>query len=246
MMDFNSSHTKADQLIWFVDEGLKRTRDREPGREYLGASRVGVSCERALQYEFAKAQVDTGRQPEGRMLRIFERGHVMEDCMIKWLRDGGFDVRTRNDDGEQYGFEAAGGALKGHVDGVVVSGPVELEGFGYPALWECKCLGGKSWRDLQKNGMAVSKPVYAAQVAIYQAYLELHEHPAIFTALNADTMDIYVELVPFDGALAQAMSDRAVKVIEATRAQELLPRRYHDKSHFECRFCSWQRRCWKE
>ena len=49
-------------------------------------------------------------------------------------------------------------------DGVFVDGP---EGFAYPALWECKCLGRKSWSDLQKKGLAVSKPVYAAQVAGY-------------------------------------------------------------------------------
>ena len=85
----------------------------------------------------------------------------------------------------------------------------------------------------------------AAQVAIYQAYLELHEHPAIFTALNADTMEIYTELVPFDAALAQRMSDRAVKVITATEAGELLPRAFNDPTHFECRMCAWQDRCWR-
>ena len=96
-----------------------------------------------------------------------------------------------------------------------------------------------------KKGLAISKPIYAAQVAIYQAYLELHEHPAIFTALNADTMEIYTELVPFDAALAQHMSDRAVKVITATEAGELLPRAFHDPTHFECRMCAWQDRCWR-
>ena len=47
----------------------------------------------------------------------------------------------------------------------------------------------------------LSKPIYAAQVAIYQAYLELHDYPAIFTAINVDTMEIYTELVPFDGGI---------------------------------------------
>jgi len=136
----------------------------------------------------------------------------------------------------------ADGRLQGHIDGVIVGGP---EGFAYPALWECKCLGNKSWSDLDKKGLTLSKPVYAAQVAIYQAYLELHEHPAIFTALNADTMEIYTELVPFDAALAQRMSDRAVKVITATEAGELLPRAFHDSTHFECRMCAWQDRCWR-
>lgn len=242
MMDFNSSSSLSGQITALVDLGMQRLRSEEMPRDYLGASRLGVSCARALQYEFAKAPVDPGRDADGRLLRIFRRGHVMEDCMIDWLRAAGFDLRTRKANGDQFGFSAAGGRLQGHIDGVIVGGP---EGFTYPALWENKCLGSKSWRDLEKSGLAVSKPVYAAQVAIYQAYLELHEQPAIFTAVNADTMEIYTELVPFDAALAQRMSDRALTVISATEAGELLPRAFHDPTHFECRMCAWQDRCWR-
>ena len=242
MMDFNSSSSISGQITALVDAEMQRVRSAEVQREYLGASRLGASCERALQYEFAKAPVDSGRDADGRLLRIFRRGHVMEDCMVDWLRAAGFDLRTRKANGDQFGFSAAGGRLQGHIDGVIVGGP---EGFTYPALWENKCLGSKSWRDLEKSGLAVSKPVYAAQVAIYQAYLELHEQPAIFTAVNADTMEIYTEVVPFDAALAQRMSDRALTVISATEAGELLPRAFHDPTHFECRMCAWQDRCWR-
>ncbi len=242
MMDFNSSSSLSGQITALVDLGMQRLRSEEMPRDYLGASRLGVSCARALQYEFAKAPVDPGRDADGRLLRIFRRGHVMEDCMVDWLRAAGFDLRTRKANGDQFGFSAAGGRLQGHIDGVIVGGP---EGFTYPALWENKCLGSKSWRDLEKSGLAVAKPVYAAQVAIYQAYLELHEQPAIFTAVNADTMEIYAELVPFDAALAQRMSDRALTVISATEAGELLPRAFHDPTHFECRMCAWQDRCWR-
>ena len=87
--------------------------------------------------------------------------------------------------------------------------------------------------------------MYAAQVAVYQAFLELHEHPALFTAVNADTMEIYAELVPFDGGLAQRLSDRAAQLIAATDAGEQLPRSYNDPTHFECRMCAWQDRCWR-
>lgn len=242
MMDFNSSASVSDQITALIDFGMQRERERQPVREYLGASRLGVECERALQFEYVKAPVDHGRDTQGRMLRIFERGHVMEDCMVAWLRDAGFDLRTRKHDGEQFGFSDAHGRLRGHVDGVIVGGP---EGFSYPALWENKCLGAKSWRELETKGLAVSKPVYAAQVALYQAHLQLHEHPALFTAINADSMDIYVELVPFDAALAQRMTDRAVKVIDATEAGEQLPRSFQEPTHFECRMCAWQDRCWR-
>ena len=242
MIDFNSASSISGQVTTLVDTGLQQARARQSERQYLGASRLGVACERALQFEYAKAPIDHGRDTPGRMLRIFERGHVMEDCMVAWLREAGFDLRTRKADGEQFGFSVADGKLQGHCDGVFVGGP---EGFAYPALWECKALGSKSWSHLERKGLAISKPIYAAQVAIYQAYLELHEHPAIFTALNADTMEIYTELVPFEAALAQRMSDRAVKVISATEAGELLPRGFHDPTHFECRMCAWQDRCWR-
>lgn len=245
MIDFNSTSSLSGQVTALVDAAMQRARARQTPRSYLGGSRLGVSCERALQYEFAQAPVDPGRDPDGRLLRIFDRGHVVEDCVVGWLRQAGFDLRTRKASGEQSGFAALDGRLQGHVDGVIVDGPDLGHGCGYPALWENKCLGSKSWRELEKNRLAVAKPVYAAQVAVYQAYLELHKHPALFTAINADTMEIYAELVPFDAALAQRMSDRAVKVISATDAGELLPRGFNDSTHFECRMCPWQYRCWR-
>mgnify|MGYP001120841177 CR=1 FL=1 len=242
MMDFNSTSSISEQVTVLIDAGLQDKYAQQPAREYLGASRLGIACERALQYEYAQAPVDYGRETQGHMLRIFERGHIMEECMVHWLRAAGFDLRVRQDNGKQFGFSAADGRLQGHIDGVIVGGP---NGFTYPALWENKCLGNKSWRELEKKRLAVAKPVYAAQVALYQAYLELHAHPALFTALNADTMEIYSELVPFDASLAQRMSDRAVKVITATEAEELLPRSFNDPTHFECRMCVWQDRCWR-
>ena len=241
MLDFNSSSTVSERMQSLLDEVLEAKNAKSSPRDYLGGSRLGVACERALQYEYAQAPVDHGRDFTGRILRIFERGHTMEDLMIEWLRLAGFELKTQGKDGHQFGFSVADGRLRGHCDGVIVAGP---EGFAYPALWECKALGSKSWQDLVKKGLAISKPVYAAQVAVYQAYLDLHQNPAIFTALNADTMEVYTELVPFDGALAQRMSDRAAKVIKATEAGELLPRAFQDPTHFECRFCAWQDRCW--
>ncbi len=157
MIDFNSTSSISGQVTVLVDAGMQQARARQSERQYLGASRLGVACERALQFEYAKAPIDYGRDVAGRMLRIFERGHVMEDCMVAWLRDAGFDLRTRNADGEQFGFSVVDGRLQGHIDGVIVGGP---DGFAYPALWENKCLGNKSWRELEKNRLAVAKPVY--------------------------------------------------------------------------------------
>lgn len=243
MIDFNTTASLSGRLEALMDQALESERDTTAARDYLGASRVGASCERQLQFEYAKAPVDPEKGFSGRLLRIFERGHRTEDMAIRWLRLAGFQLKTEDAQGHQFGFSVANGRLRGHVDGVLVGGP---EGFAYPALWENKCLGAKSWRDVEKRKLAASKPVYAAQIALYQTYLGLHEHPALFTAVNADTMEVYAELIPFDAGLAQRMSDRAVRVIEATEAGDLLPRAFTDSTHFECKFCAWADRCWKE
>lgn len=251
MLDFNHIPKFTDTLNACIDDALIRENAARIPRDYLGGSRVGHSCERALQFEFAGAPKDEGADFSGRTLRIFGIGHALEDLAIHWLRMAGIDLYTRKGnlpDGEQFGFSVAGGRLRGHVDGIINAAPGSL-GLGVPALWECKTMNAKNWRDTVKNGVAKSKPVYAAQIALYQAYMDasvpgLASNPALFTAINKDTAELYHELVPFDAELAQRMSDRAVRILTATDAGELLPRIARDRDFFECCMCSWTDRCW--
>jgi hypothetical protein len=92
-----------------------------------------------------------------------------------------------------------------------------------PAIWEHKALGGRGWTALERDGLEKAHPAYAAQIWIYQAYFGV-TNPALFTAVNADTCERLHLLLPFNAEQAQAWSDRAVVVIEATRTGELLPR----------------------
>ncbi len=76
-------------------------------------------------------------------------------------------------------------------------------------------MNDKSWRDTVKHGVSKSKPVYAAQMAIYQAYMEA-SIPGISAnqLVHCDQQGLrgdLVRVVPFDGGLAQRMSDRAVR-----------------------------------
>ena len=250
-LDFNPRPSVADRINVLVDAALSAEREATPPRTYLGASRLGHACERALQFEFAGAPKDEGADFGGQTLRIFEIGHQLEDLAIRWLRAAGIDLYTRKGnrpDGEQFGFSVAGGRIRGHVDGIIADAPAAL-GLRTPALWECKTMNAKNWRACVKDGVTVSKPVYAAQIAIYQAYMEatvpgISAAPALFTAINKDTAELYHELVPFDAALAQRMSDRAVRILQATDAGDLLPRIAASRDFFECRFCSYAERCW--
>ena len=251
MLDFNKRPGIAERINAAVDAALEAERAATQPRDYLGASRLGHACERALQFEFAGAPKDEGSDFSGQTLRIFEIGHQLEELAIRWLRAAGIDLYTRKGnrpDGDQFGFSVAGGRIRGHVDGIVAEAPAAL-GLRTPALWECKTMNAKNWRETVAKGVAVAKPVYAAQIALYQAYMEatvpgISANPALFTAINKDTAELHHEQVPFDADLAQRMSDRAVRILQATDAGELLPRIAANRDFFECRFCPWVERCW--
>jgi hypothetical protein len=76
------------------------------------------------------------------------------------------------------------------------------------------------------------------------AYMDLAV--ALFTAMNKDTQELYHEVVAFDPADAQALSDKAVQVIRAAEAGEMLPRFAAAPDHYLCRCCEYAGRCWAD
>jgi hypothetical protein len=233
-----------------IDAALSACDRAQSPRRYVSTSGLGRECLRQVQYDYLAVPKDESREFEPKTLRIFEAGHRAEDIVAAWLRAAGFDLRTQRADGRQFGFSALDGRFRGHIDGCLVGGPVTMA---FPALWENKAVGAAVWRELVKKGIVLARPIYAAQIALYQAYLDL-PNPALFTALNRDTFELHCELVPFDAALAQRASDRAVEIVRASEAQELLPRAAADRSSAICRGgwaggewhgpCAWQDRCW--
>jgi len=223
-----------------IDTALVSADRAKPPRTYLGASRIGEPCSRKLVYEYTHTPKDDGKDFDGGLLRIFAAGHQFEHLSIRWLRAAGFDLRTHNRSGEQFGFSVAAGRIRGHIDGVIVAGPDV--GICWPALWEHKALKAKSWSDLVKRGLKSSKPIYFAQVQLYMAYMDLVV--ALFTAMNKDTQELYHEVVALDAAATQALSDKAVQVIRAAEAGEILPRIATARDFYLCRMCEYAKRCW--
>jgi hypothetical protein len=176
-----------------------------------------------------------------RTRELFDRGHYFEERSRQRLIAAGFKFAPP----EALAFSAASGALRGHADGIIIHGP-DLPGtyLIHPAIWECKAINARGWRAVERDGLEKTFPQYAAQVALYQAYLDI-TNPALFTAVNADTCERLHLLVPFNAERAQLWSDRAVNIIEATRAGELLPRAYDDPADWRCRICPHKERCWR-
>lgn len=238
-LNLNRASLSSEVVNVAVNDAIERAgaAKAELPRPYLGASIVGNDCLRKVQFDWwCKPTLSS------RVRDIFERGHYFENVARQHLMATGFKFSPP----EVLAFSAVNGDLRGHADGIIIAGPSPLNGacFNYPFLWECKCLNAKNWRALERDGLEKTFPQYAAQVALYQAYLDI-TNPALFTAVNADTCDRLHFWVPFSAERAQEWSDRAVHIIEATRAGELLPRAYDDPQNWRCRLCAHKQRCWR-
>ena len=223
-----------------ISHALIAVRTKEDRRTYLGASRWGHHCERALGYEYHATDRDDMSKPKfsADLYRIFDMGHDGEDRMSKYLRMAGFELQTEKPGGGQIGFSVCDGKLGGHCDGIVHAGPGITK---VPLVWENKALNNKSWNDTKDKGVAKSKPLYYAQMQTYIAYLDLQGY--LFTAMNRDTGEIFVELGEPDMRLAQEVSDRALRVIQSQHPEQL-PRCSTQETDWRCRFCDFAKRCW--
>tara|TARA_R100001129_G_scaffold26605_1_gene17771 strand:- start:746 stop:1453 length:708 start_codon:yes stop_codon:yes gene_type:complete len=225
-----------------IDNKIVEKNKKEPKRKYLGSSVLGDKCSRKIQYMFLGTEPDENKDFDARIYRIFQLGHELENSMAGWIRNAGFDLRTMDGNGEQFGFSIADEKIKGHIDGVICGGPLDVK---YPMLWECKSANDKKFRDFKFKGIKANH-TYEVQVALYQAYMQLTDNPCLFTVVNKNTSEIFYELVPFNQELAQYASDKGVDILNAVEQNFMLPRIAHSKDMFDCRYCQFTETCWKD
>lgn len=244
-IDLNHSYASGDVsdiINKKIDHALTKKNRETPPRNYLGASILGNPCSRQIQWNYEQVEKDEGKGFSGQTLRIFEAGHSFEDMAIGWIREAGIDLKTEKEDGSQFGFSVAQGKIAGHIDGVILDGPSKWQ---YPMLWECKSANQKKFNEFRNNGLESTNQTYAAQVAIYQAYMKL-ENPALFTVVNKNTCELYHEVIPFNNELAQRISDKAANILSAVQSSTLMPRVANNSDYYFCRWCDFYERCWNE
>lgn len=253
MIDLNSRSGLSDRLNWLIDEGIDASV--ETPRTYLGCSAIGGECERSVQLEYVAYAVnrDAGREARctasacpfpARVRRIFERGHDVEDRAARWLRLARLLLVTEDPlTGGQFEVSFLGGRLLGHADGILTcwrgegDAPLPL-----PALWECKCLAHKYVTAARREHIRRSHPKYWYQMQLYM--MGLHLERGLITCVDADTMELYHELVPYDEGEAVKRLQRATRIFQATDAGELLPRAESTPAAVACRMCRVAKVCW--
>lgn len=273
VMDFRPrpSAAFASAFSECLDRAIKEAREAKDAkyratsdtvkRPGIGAGRLGNDCLRAIAYEYHRTPKDPGREFSGQLYRIFDRGHWGEASMAGYLRLLGFTLLTETAKGSQFRFdimpyEDGKGRAKGFADGVVTAGPSLLtlgdpeqtcQAFrlSYPMLWENKELGNKSFGKLIKGGLRAYGGDYFPQTQLGMFRLGLTDNPALFTCKNADTQEVYAELIPPDPAFIQSVEDKLARIIPTTDPEQM-DRIASKSTDFRCKMCDFPERCWRE
>jgi hypothetical protein len=232
-------HATTDKFVAVMDAAYKALKDAEPARDYLGASMMGKECVREVTFQYANWPKDEDKGFSGQLYRVFDMGHDGESRMASYLRIAKFDLREKDSLGRQFGYCVADGKMQGHIDGVILSGPDV--GCEWPALWENKALNDDGFRSVVATGIELAKPLYFAQVQVYMAYMQLAR--CLFTCINRDNGKLFAQVIDFDPAKAQALSDRGVSVV-SNADPFAFPRIARESTDYRCKFCDYARSCW--
>lgn len=202
-------------------------------RDHLGASLIGAECTRSIWYAFRWA---TKAQHAGRMLRLFQTGHLAEPRFVADLRAIGVDVHdTDPGTGAQFVVRDDTGHFGGSMDGVALGLPEA------PKTWhllEFKTHSAKSFAELQAKGVQQAKPRHWAQMQTYMHLAGLQR--SFYLAVNKDTDALYGERVRYDAEAALRLVARAHGVIGAARPAARIS---DDPAWWQCRQCDHQAVC---
>ena len=187
--------------------------NQEPQREHLGPSQIGRPCDREIWLNFRHAMKP---KFDGRMLKLFKRGHREEPFIIGDLQAIGINVTNR-----QRKLEIAS-HFKGSIDG-------EADGM----LLECKTAKLKNFGKVPHE--------HIAQVQVY-----MHAggySKCLYIQVCKDDDRIYDEIIEYNRDIALKYIERGIRIINAARLPE--PMVGASPTWYECKWCAYYGFCWK-
>jgi hypothetical protein len=222
-----SQHTTHAAIVkWYESKPQQH-------RPHMGASLIGHECDRHIWLTWRWALTPSF---PGRILRLFSTGQREEPRLVEELKGIGATVwETDPNTGDQWRVSACNGHFGGSLDGVAKGLP---EAPKTPAVLEFKTHSNKSFTDLVKNKVQLSKPQHYIQMQIYMGLMDLTR--ALYMAVNKDTDDLYTEWVQFDRERFEFMLSRAQRLIEMTEPPAGIST---DPANWQCKMCSHWRYC---
>lgn len=227
----------APKTLEAVDRATFVLFPDDESRRHLGASIVGDKCARKVFYKFRWFK--TKGVHKARLKRLFHRGHREELELIPLLRAAGVTVYAAGESGElkeQLRISDVDGHFGGTPDGVGVGVP-DLPA-DMPVLLEFKTMNDKQFKETREDGVMTAHWEYFIQM---QIYMEKHGlTAALFTAVNKNDDEIYMEIVHANKPQADHYISRARDIIYAV---EPPPRIADSPARYPCKFCDFSDLC---
>lgn len=222
-------------IITRIYDAIKREAGNENWLTRLGASSIGQDCLRRTYLSwrgFAFSEFD------GRMLRLFETGHLQEARIVDDLRRAGFAVWDKDEDGKQFTYTDASGHLVAKLDGVIKGVPGDER---TPHTLEIKTHSVKSFEGLSKKGVRAGKPEHYVQMQIGMWLSGLNK--ALYVALCKNDEQYYTEVVELDPTTVEELKDKLDNLLMSS----LVPAGISENpDKFPCAWCSMNAVCYKE
>lgn len=201
--------------------------ENESHRSHLGASLLGGECGRAIWYGFHWA---TKKNFEGRIIRLFNRGHLEEARFIALLLTIGCQVYQQDENGKQYRISFADGHAGGSGDGVAIGVPDLAPGTA--CLTEFKTHSSKSFAQLKAEGVRAAKFEHYVQMQLYMKKMGLAV--ALYLAVNKDNDELYGEIVVLDNIIADRFIERGEKLVWMGLPPDKLNQ---SPGYYKCKMC---------
>lgn len=199
---------------------IDAAQKQDKPRPHMGCSMLGHPCDRWLWLSFRWAVVE---RFEGRILRLFRRGHNEEATILSDLAKAGMRIVSTQ---AKVNF---GSHVEGSVDAVIDDVP---EAPKTRHLGEFKTHSLKSFNDLTAKGVEASKPMHFVQMQVYMLGTGLRR--ALYIGVCKDDDRLHVERIRFDEEVAQKAVARGRRIALDDR---LPPPISTDPSWYQCKFC---------
>lgn len=203
-------------------------------RNHLGISEIGDPCSRKLWYKFRWFDIEYF---DGRMRRLFARGHREEEKYINYLEGIGCKVYRFDENGKQFRMTGVMGHYGGSCDGVVIT-PWFPD---TPMVAEFKTHNTKSFTFYIRDGLAKSKPRHLDQMNCYGQKLNIRY--GLYFPENKNDDDIQVTPIKLDWNRASQLEAKANEIINASTAPNRIS---NNPAYFECQYCNFKEHCFND
>ena len=225
----------ADQIQIDIEEFCATHYD-SGHRKHLGASLMGDECWRKLWYSFRWAKKEVH---DGRVLRLFNVGHMAEPRFITYLRGIGFEVKEFAEDGKQFRISGCNGHYGGSLDGMAKAPSHYNLPDDLIFLTEYKTNGtGAGFANVATQELYKSKPTHFAQMCQYGFHYKLRY--GLYMIENKHDSSIIIKIVELDWSIGEKMQQKADEIINS---KEPPPRISDNPATFNCKFCNFAGIC---